>query len=151
MGDIALKWDGTGADLVLEDGDLVIEHGLQTSVIASLFSDRRARADDQLPDGSTDRRGWWADPWAEVPGDQLGSRLWLLGREKELAEPMRRARDYAKEALAWLIEDGIAASVDVQPSVPRRGVLGLAVAINRRDGTRESFQFEILWEALNGL
>lgn len=151
MGDIALKWDGTGADLAFEDGDLVIDDGLQTAVIVSLFSDRRARSDDTLPDGSTDRRGWWADQWAEVPGDQLGSRLWLLGREKELPEPMRRARDYAMEALSWLTEDGIAASVDVQPSVPRRGVLGLAVAINRRDGGRESYQFEILWEAMNGL
>lgn len=151
MGDLALDWTGECADLVFVDGDLATEDSLRTDAIISLMSDRRARADDQLPEGGVDRRGFWGDAWAVVPGDQLGSRLWLLSREKELPETLRRAREYAEEGLAWMIKDGIATSVEVVASVPRSGVLLLEVAISRSDGGREQFQFDVLWEALNGL
>ncbi|MGE8297298.1 MAG: phage GP46 family protein [Pseudomonas sp.] len=151
MGDLALAWTDSGADLVFEGGDLATDDSLLTATIISLMSDRRARADDQLPEGGRDRRGFWGDAWAVVPGDQLGSRLWLLGREKELPETVRRAREYAEEGLAWMIKDGIATAVDVVASVPRTGVLLLEVAISRSAGGREQFQFEVLWEALNGL
>lgn len=148
MTDIALIWDGTSADIAIEHGDLVLDDGLTTATVVSLFTDRRARADDVLPADDGDRRGWPGDAWAEVIGDQIGSRLWLLGREKELAETLRRARDYGREAMAWMIDDGIAASVDVTATAKRRGVLGLAVTINRRDGGTENHQFDVLWEAL---
>jgi phage gp46-like protein len=148
MTDIALNWNGVDADLVLENGDLRLDEGLSTATLISLFSDRRARADDQLPGEDGDRRGWPGDAWAEVIGDQIGSRLWLLGREKQLAETLRRARDYGHEALAWQIEDGITASVEVIASVPRPGVLGLAITLKRRDGGNENHQFDVLWEAL---
>lgn len=148
MTDIALKWDGRAADLALEAGDLVLDHSLQTPVVISLFSDRRARPDDALPDANGDRRGWPGDAWPEVSGDQLGSRLWLLGREKEVAETLRRAREYGRESIAWTLEDGIAARVEVTASVLRRGWLHLDVTIHRRDGRTENHQFDTLWEAL---
>lgn len=148
MTDLALSWDGREADLVIEDGDFVLDDSLQTSVIISLFSDRRARRDDALPDSSSDRRGWCGDAWPEVPADQIGSRLWLLGREKEIVETMRRAREYGKECVSWILEDGIAAKIEVTASVPTRGVLRLLVTISKRDGTNENYQYDALWEAL---
>lgn len=148
MSDIALTWDGSGCDLLLDGNDLQLDAGLQTAMLISLFSDRRARADDALPGNDGDRRGWWGDTWPQVAGDRLGSRLWLLSREKELPEVLRRAREYAEEALAWLIADGIATHVAVLPSVPRRGVLGLLVTLHRADGHRENYQFDVLWEGL---
>jgi phage gp46-like protein len=148
MSDLALIWDGHGCDLALDGDDLQLDDGLQTSILISLFSDRRARADDVLPGADGDRRGWWADAYPQIEGDQIGSRLWLLSREKELAEPLRRAKEYAEEALAWLVADGIAARVEVITSVPRRGVLGLAVAVKRLDGGLENYQFDMLWEGL---
>lgn len=147
MTDIALRWDGLGADLVLDGNDLALDHGLQTPAVISLFSDRRARAEDALPGGGTDRRGWPGDAWPDVGGDQIGSRLWLLGREKEIAETLRRAREYGQESLAWTLEDGIAARTEVTASVPRRGWLRLALAIHRRDGRTENHQFDTIWEA----
>lgn len=148
MSDLALIWDGHECDLALDGNDLQLDDGLQTSILISLFSDRRARADDTLPGATTDRRGWWADAYPQIEGDQIGSRLWLLSREKEVAETLRKAREYAAEALAWLVTDGIAASVEVTPSVPRRGVLGLAIAVKRLDGRLENFQYDVIWEAL---
>ncbi|MCY1532985.1 Phage protein GP46 [compost metagenome] len=148
MSDLALVFDGNGCDLAFDGNDLQLDDGLSTAILISLFSDRRARIDDTLPGATTDRRGWWADAYAQIPGDQIGSRLWLLGREKELAEPMRRAKEYVQEALAWLIADGIAVRVDVVPTVPRRGVLNLAITVQRADGSRENHQFDVLWESL---
>lgn len=148
MSDIALVWNGTEADLAIEGGDLVLEEGLQTAAVISLFSDRRARLDDVLPADDGDRRGWVGDAWPRVDGDQIGSRLWLLNREKDVSETLRRAREYARESLAWLIEDGIGASLDVQASVPIRGVLRLELTVNRRDGSTLNHQFDTLWENL---
>lgn len=148
MSDIALVWNGTEADLAIEGGDLVLEEGLQTAAVISLFSDRRARPDDVLPADDGDRRGWVGDAWPRVDGDQIGSRLWLLNREKDIPETLRRAREYARESLAWLIEDGIGAALDVQASVPMRGVLRLELTVNRRDGSTLNHQFDTLWENL---
>ncbi|MCY1362101.1 Phage protein GP46 [compost metagenome] len=148
MSDLALHYTGTGCDLVLDDGDVQLDDGLETAVIISLFSNRRARADDVLPGPERDRQGWWADAYPAIERDQIGSRLWLLSREKELAETLRRAKEYADEALAWLIEDGIASRVDVVASAPRSGVLDLRVAIYRRDGRLENLQYDIIWGAV---
>ena len=57
MSDLKLTWNEWGADAAVEGHDLALEDGLATAVILSLFLDARARADDTLPDGGTDRRG----------------------------------------------------------------------------------------------
>lgn len=134
--DIKLSWAGWGADCSLHAADLLPENELETAVILSLLCDARARDDDTLPDGGTDRRGWWADSVApEVDSDRTGSRLWLLSREKTLPEVLRRARDYAEEALAWLVDDKVASSVTVTAEMPRRGLLALSAVISMPDGS----------------
>ena len=47
---------------------------------------------------------------------------------------VRRARDYAEEALRWLVTDGVAAGVSVAASVPRQGLLRLDIRIRLADG-----------------
>lgn len=126
-------------DLVLEDGRIATTDGLETAVAISLFTDRRARADDVLPDGANgDRRGWWADP-------ELGSRLWLLCREKQTASVLARAREYGEESLTWLVRDGYARTVKVETSVPRDAVLGLMIEIHRTDGSVWRNAYEYHW------
>lgn len=141
-------------DWAIQRGDLAPDDGLETAIILSLFTDRRALPDDPLPDGSDDRRGWWADAWAEQ--GPVGSRLWLLEREKDTRDVVNRARDYAEEALQWLVDDGIAERIEVmagwvEPSgalteqktatiIP--GVLGLGAVIYRRAETPAKYQFQ---------
>lgn len=79
MTDFALAAGDGVLDLVFADGDLVVDESLVPAVLVSLLTDRRAEASDVLPDGSSDRRGWWADAYLEG-GDRYGSRLWLLDR-----------------------------------------------------------------------
>jgi phage gp46-like protein len=115
--DAALVWDQVAgaADLALTaDGtDILVDSGLETDVLASLFLDRRANVDDDIPDGTTDARGWWADEHAAVPGDLIGSRRWLLDRSKRSGEVAKRLQHYDAEALAWLVDDGVAEDVTV--------------------------------------
>ena len=148
MGDLALRWDADlgCADVAVEANDLAKEDGLDTAVMLSLFTDRRAEASD-LPEGETDRRGWWGDAVPIVDGDRIGSRLWLLAREKELATVLPRAEEYAREALKWLVDDLVAVRVEVTASIPRRGVLGLSVAIYRPQADPTSYRFGDAWVA----
>lgn len=116
MTDASLVWDAAvhGGDLVVAGTDLAADGGVRTAVLVSLLTDRRAAA-GELPAGETDRRGWWGDSLA-ADGDRIGSGLWLLGREARRPDVVRRAEGYAREALAWLVEDGAAERVDVAVS-----------------------------------
>ena len=151
MSDLALTYRNGLIDLDLGDGGASIDDGLYTAVIVSLFSDRRAEPGDVLPDGTDDRRGWWGDIYPDVDGDRIGSRLWLLAREKQTPAVIRRAEGYAREALQWLIDDGIAGRVDVAGSNPADSVLALSVSIFRPTGERVDFKFDHLWEAIHAI
>lgn len=142
MTDASLVWDAAvhGGDLVVAGADLAADGGVRTAVLVSLLTDRRAAA-GELPAGETDRRGWWGDSLA-ADGDRIGSGLWLLGREARRPDVVRRAEGYAREALAWLVEDGAAERVDVAVSgdgavlcidvdvhLPRGGAVRVPVAV----------------------
>lgn len=131
--------DGTLFDLALEGGAFRAGSGLQTAVILSLFSDRRAGDDDELPDENY-RGGWWADGLNE-DNHRLGSRLYLLRRSKATPETLRRARFYAEEALAWLVADGIAREVRAIATGAGE-VLRLDIEIMLTEGTARSFAFD---------
>lgn len=123
-----------------------LEDNLARAVMISLFTDRRAEPYDALPDTGgdpPDRRGWWADAFQEAGRDArpIGSRLWLLERSVLSRETLRRAEDYAREALAWIVADGAAGAVTVAVAQPRHGWLGLDVAFDTPEGRRE-FAFE---------
>lgn len=135
------------ADLALDAYELATDDGLDTAVLLSLFTDARARDDDVLPPGQTDRRGWWGDDYSEAV-DNFGSRLWLLQAAKQLQASLNQAREYAEEALAWLVDDGIAAKVEVETWIVRDEVMGMRVRIHRPDGTTSARRYDILWSAL---
>lgn len=149
MTDIALQQGPDGLiDIALSGGDLVADDGLRTAVVLSLLTDRRANAEDIPPDGTDDRRGWWADALASNEDDRFGSRLWLLSREKDLAEVRRRAETYATEALQWFKDDGIASGIEVEAETVRRDILGLRILITRTNGQVIEMRFNNLWEGL---
>lgn len=147
MADLSTVFLGfdAGADYALGAFGLAEDDGLETAVVLSLFTDRRAEADDVLPGGGDDRRGYWGDAWPNVPGDRIGSRLWLLHREKQTPAVLGRAQQYAREALAWLTEDGIASAVDVVASIPRSGILALEIGITRPANPPIRYRFERFW------
>ena len=103
---------------------------LARAVIISLFTWRRAGADDQY-DGP--KYGWWGDTFAEPQTDRIGSKLYQLLRRSITDGLLLQAQETIEEALQWLIDDGLASSISV--SVERYGINGLSatVTINFQD------------------
>lgn len=145
MGDLALSMRDGVIDLAIVDNDLAPDEGLRTACLISLFADRRAEDDDQLPVEDGDRRGWWGDQFAEQEGDRIGSRLWLLERAKRTEDLVPSAEEYAREALAWLVEDRVASRVDVAAELEPRG-LAIDVTIRKPDGDEANFRFSHVWD-----
>lgn len=147
MGDIALQWGEFEAVMALASNDIATDEGLQTAVIISLFSDRQAENSDILPEGETYRRGWYGDAVPEIERDKIGSKLWLLSREKQMPIVLRRAEEYATESLQWLIEDMVATNVRVVATNPGMGILHLQVDITRPSGNAVTFRYDYNWNA----
>lgn len=144
VGDFALAFDGAELDMAIADDDVEAEFGLRTAVILSLFTDRRAEEDDDLPGAQDDRRGWWADELAEVAGDKMGSRLWLLERGTTTVDVVPQAEEYAREALQWMIDDKVAERIEVAAELVGAR-LGYAVTIYRPGKDPVSFKFAHVW------
>ncbi|MBK68030.1 MAG: hypothetical protein CMP22_07875 [Rickettsiales bacterium] len=140
MSDIARFWFDFGGDVQIEQGDFVLDQGLNSYIINSLFVDGRASR-EQLIDNETDQRGYWAD----TPDDRHGSLLWLLSREKMTSSLLERAKNYAFNALKWLIDEDIAQKVLVRTYRASNEALGIEVEIIR--GTATAYQY--LWDGLN--
>jgi len=114
MTDLLMEASDGVLDLAIAGGDLALDEGFGTALLVSLFTDALAGPEDELPDLGTDRRGWWGEAVLQGEGDlPWGSRLWLLGRAKLTTQTLGDAEVYAREGLAWLVEGGVAESLEV--------------------------------------
>lgn len=149
MSDITTIWNSlTGkGDWQILNGSLESGSELATAVLISLFTDRRAQPSDVIPDGTKDPRGWWGDVGADGNIDEWGSRLWLLDRSiAPTTEVLNSAKTYCKEALDWMVTDGIAASIDIVTQWNANNFLAIQVTINQGTGTNPLImQFQLLW------
>ncbi|MBM9401540.1 phage GP46 family protein [Gluconacetobacter azotocaptans] len=126
--DVAIIWNpGTlRGDWSIVNGDLALGDALESAVLISIFSDgllpqQPTPADVTVgitePSGTpgtadADRGGWWGDAFSDVP---IGSRLRQLKRaiKSGTAAIPLEVQAIVAEALQWMIDDGIAASVNV--------------------------------------
>jgi phage gp46-like protein len=117
--------------------------------LVSLFTDKLATPDFVPTDGSSDRRGWWADPYNDQP---LGSNLWQLERAKKTRDTLGLAQRYAAEALQWLVDDGVAKEIVVNTAWLGAAIgstlLGIGIAIVKPDGSVTRFTFGWAWQSL---
>jgi len=151
MADAAMVMTDFGGDLVLFGFDLERDDGLETAVIISLFTDRRASA-EQIPleYEQDDLRGYWGDLTNGSATDQTGSLLWLLAREKELPQTLSRAEQYCRDALAWMVDDLVATTIEVAASYHSRGVMLLVIDIYRPTGPAVRYRYNYEWSAQAG-
>lgn len=153
MADITTVWvplDGRG-DWQLAGADLESGDDLTTACYISLFSDQLASADDVIPDsmpgGTPDRRGWWGDEGETVP---IGSKLWLLNRSTLTTAVALLAQNYIAEALQWLIDDGVAASVSVSTQIQTPSMLGAVIQIFKTGSTKPvTLKYSWAWAGIN--
>src|ERR1700710_2060342 len=131
MPDIALVWNPAlcrGDWTVAPSGDLRTGSDLETAVLLSLFTDRRASPDFRPSDGNP--RGHWSDTYS---GFQIGSRLWQLARAKktDANTALKTAKGHFVEALQWVLDEKIAASLDVTTFWFTPNTMGIQVIITQ--------------------
>ncbi|MCO7569362.1 phage GP46 family protein [Pseudomonas chlororaphis] len=144
MSDITTTWiaaDSAG-DWSISGGALASGDDLASSVLISLFTDRLADDADIPPDGSNDRRGWWGDADEEV---KIGSRLWLLDREKLTPAVANTAKIYMEEALQWLIDDQVALAISVATVIAGGSRLNSIITVTHSDGTVTRLNYNWVW------
>ncbi|MBT0362579.1 phage GP46 family protein [Morganella morganii] len=143
MSDISSWWnaDTLRADWKPGNGDLLAGDDLQSAIMISLFTDRLAHSDDYYDDEY--RRGWWADTGTD---GFIGSRLWLLRRQKLTTQVAKKAEDYAREALAWLITDGVVSDIQIRTQIVWPQRLNMVIRYHRPDSGAEDLRFYWVWE-----
>ena len=149
---VTLDW------LLLPTGDLDTASALATAATVALCTDRRALDDDELPslDENTDRRGWCGDTGAEEiwGGWPIGSRFWLLAREKitgpeaERGSTLARVEDYALEALLPFVGAGVASAVDVEATRTALERIDCQAVIYRGNLPAIQLRFADLWNGI---
>ena len=116
---------------------------LTRAVVISLFTHRRADPDDNadVP------MGWWGDTWPAVANDRYGSKLWLLQRSKLTNSLVNTVRTYLRDALQWMLDDGVVSRIDID--IQRTGINELSnqVVLWRRDGP-VIISFSDLWSVI---
>jgi phage gp46-like protein len=133
------------SDINRNSGNILTDETFETAVYISLFTRRKALDDDELPDTRSHREGWWADEYADIENDFIGSRLWLLSREGATNATMATAKVYIQEALQWMIDDGIAESIDV--IVERQQSHCLVFQVNITRPNKIAPRWQSIWTA----
>lgn len=148
---IGINWNNAlshGALTITHDG-LARDEGLVTLVLISLFTDVRAGADDVIPDGSDDPRGWPGDSFSQY---EWGSKLWLLDREKLTEAVRQRVEDYARLAMQPLLRTGYARAAEISATITGAERINFIVALTRPDRTQMRIEISKRWEtAANGI
>lgn len=134
--DLAFEQDSEGLfDLVIDETtrDLKVSDGLEASILVSLFSDRRAAA-DEVADPMR-RRGWIGNLISEVPGDNHGSGLWLYEQARMTGEVVVGVKAEAVQSLEWMVDERLIDTVDAQViSEPSKRQLTLLMSVTDPQG-----------------
>jgi len=141
MQDVRIKPNEYGLfDLVIDGADFESVDGLETSIAVSLFSDDRA--DESRVQNPKRRRGWIGNIFRASVGESLGSQLWTLEQARLTQDTINDARVFALESLQWLIDDGVAKSVNVDVSRSARTAT-ISIELTTRSG--EVRRYDYLW------
>lgn len=144
MTDISVTWDPATQLGVWSVANEQVEtdDGLLTAVLISLFTDRALPEDQTPPDGSDDRRGWWADTYTQDP---VGSLLWTLARAVKTSSTalLGEAQKICLDALQWMVTDSVAAAIEVKTWWLKANQMGIAITIDPPTGSRAKFTFSI--------
>lgn len=120
-GDLQLLPQPDGGEITWRNGQPVMDAGLMTAVYISLYTDS----------------GWW--------GGLAGTVLSAL-EDGAMSNAVRLEYVEAiRQALAWLVSEGIARSVDVESEIQGPGMLALAITITEPDGTATTYRYRPTW------
>jgi len=76
----------------------------------------------------TDKGTWWADP-------DVGSELWMLRRYGKVdSGTAGEVKRMIEAAVAWIVTDGLADSIDVETEQVGKTTIAWAVTVHKPDG-----------------
>ena len=127
-------------DLNLDaNGDTETEDFFDTSLLYSLFGERRASADEMADPNR--RRGWIGN----TEDFENGSKIWLLSQARLTRDNLNRLQDEVAKSLQWLVDDGYAVSIDQVIATVSNGKVLLDITI-RRSRDKIDRKFFTLWD-----
>ena len=121
------------------NGDIQTEDFFDTSLLMSLFCERRASA-SEMPDSEL-RRGWIGNE--STPDFEIGSKLWLYSQARVTRTTLNGIETAVKNGLQWMVDDGLAVSVDVT-AILGNGSIAVTIDIKRVNSSVDRRYFE-LW------
>jgi phage gp46-like protein len=146
---IRLEYDNLDqiCDLPQVAGRIDTDEGFETAVLISLFTDAPAEDGDYLPNPEL-KGGWWGDSYPDIEGDKMGSRLWIVTKGKLTADANRKAEKYAERALQWMIDDGVAQTVQASSTFLVDGgkKIGITLGVQIQKPEEVAPRWARLWE-----
>jgi phage gp46-like protein len=119
---------------------------LHQAVLIALFTDARALPEDGDPLRDADPRGWPGDHYAPAGRPALGSRIWTRLQGRADAKTASEIQDFARVALAGLVDEGLATAVDAVTTLVPATLGGRALKLTVTvDG--QPLVFSDLWAA----
>ncbi len=146
-------------DWAIINGDLATDDGLDTAVAISLWTTRVLSPDDVPTGPGGDLGGWWGDAYLPALADgQLRTALAPnsgAGRARlQTLETAQGMQADAQQALQWMVDDGVVASVTVPlPMFPERGMASIVVILAQQaasGGDGEPALHTSLWNMTRG-
>lgn len=140
---------------LLADGTLDDTQALATAIIVALGTDRLADTSDLMPDpDDIDRRGWWGDYDSEEIWDgwPIGSRLWLLQRDKitgsgaQRGPTTARVEHYIYEAIQPFLDRRIGSQLFVEATRHGDSRIDALVRIYRGPTLEIELRYAVLWD-----
>lgn len=144
--DIHVEQDSDGIyDCVIEDGDLKKTAGMDSSIFISLFTDRRANADEVAD--PMKRRGWSGTQLTPNRQGNKGSGIWLYEQRRLDQDTREGVRMESYQSLFWTVTDQLTKQIDVDTKAnPRERSMDLQVRLTGKKGGVTSFGYQ-LWNA----
>lgn len=113
QGDPKLTLDENGAELTFKGGQPEMDRGLENAALISLHT----------------RPGWAGNLFFRKPSQQIGSKYEDALRDPITLTAFNRVRNAATAALQWMIDGGLASTVETRTSNPTGKRIDTAVLI----------------------
>lgn len=125
------------------DGDLKGSNSIDTAVLMSIFTDKRATSSEIQEAGQ--RRGWFGNLFNDDITYEVGSKLWIHSNQGRFDNDiLNDLNDKALNALNWMIEDNVASEINVSSELSSNNTIKLNIKFTINENIIE--RNFILWE-----
>ena len=126
MTDVLFRQTPNGGEIEFVGGQAVMSEGLETAVYLSLFG---GNEEDSGGD-ATIAKQWWGNLIVTEAAQRLRSETqYLLRSLASIPANLRRVEDAVGRDLAWMVQTGLATTVETSARMPRINWIEIRIAI----------------------